>query len=144
MHKFMQRDSPLSVEEYIKLIKSLDLEAHDETVIERDLNIVDCPKSDIGDLIRSNKHLYINNFLVIVYYMNDQNISLCLFEKQTHTISGFPCKMETKINISKDNRFDNNIITSVFDIYNNADVNIDQAIEVVKYIQMLCKYGAVL
>lgn len=101
------------------------------------------------DSIRVNSFIiHISNYTGLPN-RNDKNIELKLdisvFETKYKTPSGNPCKMDYRVNFSKDDRFKNRPWLNYFSTSGTAhNIPVDTVIEVVNWMQIIKKLSAFL
>lgn len=108
-------------------------------------DISDLKKAEIKDIIANNKNIKINNFIAKLTNYRYENkicvkISLTLYEFKSY--KGIKNLISQKVNPIKDSRFKNEKWASYFDSFECAeDVDIDELVNILKYIQFIGKHG---
>lgn len=156
----------LSAKEFLKLIEeSQDQDFDDDFnkytnygkpvsgIDRRIIDIIAFKKKDIIDALCSYTNIQVGNFLIrIDAYRgtpettgSNLNLDITIFETILQTTSGKPCKMNYRINVSIDDRFNNQPWAGNFDTTGKAfNISIDTAIDVVRWMMALTKMIAFL
>ena len=94
--------------------------------------------------------LKVGDFKIIIFEFNEDpdgyqpSCNLKVVVHQSQTMNGFPCNMDTDLNITKDDRFQGRPWLKYFS-YNRADgVPIDTVVEIVRWMQVIKKLTAFL
>lgn len=156
----------ISQEEFLKLIKSIQF----EDVLEEDfpsanssvwtlsgIDILDCPKDQIQEVLYNNTNLKIGEFIVrIEEYHGKPNLDktppkakltmdIGLWQERYITPSGTHCKMLYKMDLFQDNRFTDRPWITYFNSSGKAhNIPVDVIIDIIKHLQVIQKLSCFL
>lgn len=156
----------ISQEEFLKLIKSIQL----EDTIEEDfpsanssvwtlsgIDILDCPKNQIQEVLYNNTNLKIGEFIIrIEEYHGKPNLDktppkakltmdIGLWQERYITPSGTPCKMVYKMDLFQDSRFTDLHWITYFNSSGKAhNIPVDVIIDIIKHLQVIQKLSCFL
>jgi hypothetical protein len=112
-------------------------------------------KDQVMDCLKKFRNIKVGNFLIkITKYHNDESgdftkgmVDLYIYEEKNKTASGQPAKMHNKINLSKDDRFENRPWLSHSNKYNPeflSKVPMLTVVEIVRWLQGITRLTAFL
>jgi hypothetical protein len=155
----------ITKEYYLKLIKeaSLDDEEMDEFVdydawipaephkklatrfnLKNTIDVTNLKKTDIEKIVKQSRCIHVGDFNI---YANEtftnssytENLDYKIYEIKRKSLSGFPCHMETKVNVKKDRRFDDFKWRHLFRCENARDIPLSTCVDTIKWLQLITK-----
>ena len=106
------------------------------------VNMIDATnlkRTAIEGIIAKSKQITVGKFMITSEVNNEGTLSYIIYENITKTPSGFPCKIQTKINVEKDNRFTETNWRTLFHGCYGRKIPINTCVDIIKWLQAMNK-----
>jgi hypothetical protein len=93
----------------------------------------------IEGIINKSKQITVGKFMITSEPYTEETLSYIIYESTTKTPSGFPCKMQIKVNVEKDNRFSGTNWRNLFHGCYGRKIPTSTCVDIIKWLQAINK-----